>query len=136
MRQRKVLAGSLLSLSAALGISGCFTGGVYQVPGNESLTGDLTAETSPRVARGQQPTLPNAPAPQPQAAPSTPPPLPTNTSGITQTSLSPSKTVRVSVRALVNGKPIFEEEVMQQVAPAMMRDLAGVARTATLRTSG
>ncbi len=36
------------------------------------------------------------------------------------------KILRVSVRALVNGKPIFDEEVMQQLPPGAMRELASM----------
>src|SRR5262249_33122099 len=50
-----------------------------------------------------------------------PPPLPP-ASGTTQVSLKTSKNVRVSVRAWVNGKPIFENDVMQSIPPAAMRD--------------
>ena len=54
MRQGKLIAGMLLSLSAAIAITGCFTGGVNQISNHESLATDLTAEEAPRVARLQQ----------------------------------------------------------------------------------
>ena len=125
MRQRTWIAATLLSVSAAIGVTGCFTGGIYQVPPGESLPADLTAETPPRVARAQQPALPAALPPQAVPSP-VPPPLPSDNGGITQTSLTPAKIVRVSVRALVNGKPIFEDEIHQLISPALMRALAGV----------
>src|SRR5207253_6305316 len=112
MRQGKWIAGLLLGASAGLWITGCFSGGVYQVPGNESLATDLTAETAPRLARSQQLEPPD-PKYRPQAAPPlAPPPPQSGNNGTAQVSLIPTKNLRVSVRAWVNGKPIFEDEVM------------------------
>src|SRR5262249_19870131 len=47
-----------------------------------------------------------------------------SSTNILQANLSPSKNVRVSVRAWVNGKPIFEDEVMQGIAPSTLRELS------------
>jgi parvulin-like peptidyl-prolyl isomerase len=117
----------LLGLGAGLCVTGCFTGGINQVPGLESLATDLTAEASPRVARSQQPN-PSDPRFRPQLAPPTltppPPPPPASGNSIQQLSLTPAKNVRVSVRAWVNGKPIFEDEVMQGLSPNVMRELS------------
>jgi parvulin-like peptidyl-prolyl isomerase len=139
MRHGKRLAGMLLGMVVSLGVTGCFTGGIYQVAGSESLVTDLTAEAAPRVTRLQQvdPSNPRPRAqlapPAPVAAPVTPasvPPPPPPVAGnnpIQQLSLTRSKNVRVSVRAWVNGKPIFEDEVMQAIAPSAMRDLSMMA---------
>lgn len=127
MRQRKLIGGLLIGTSAGLLLSGCFTGGVNQLALHESLATDLTAEAAPRLARAQQadPRVPATPASRQQPAPPplAPPPLPP-ANGTKQVSLIPTKNVRVSVRAWVNGKPIFDDEVMQQVAPAVLRSLA------------
>ena len=125
MRQGKWMARMLLGMSSGLLLTGCFTGGIYQVPGNESLATDLTAEAAPRTARSQQPD-PSGPNARPPLAPPplSPPPLPPGSGDIKQLSLSTSKNTRVSVRAWVNGKPIFDEEVMQGIAPNMIRDLS------------
>src|SRR5262245_56812033 len=106
MRQGRWIAAMLLGMGMVPGVSGCFTGGIYQVPDNESLATDLTAESTPRLARAQQ-IDPSEPKVRTQFGPVStsssppPPPLPAD-SGISQTSL---KNVRVSVRAWVNGKP-------------------------------
>jgi parvulin-like peptidyl-prolyl isomerase len=119
MRQEKLIAGMLLSTGAGLLLSGCWTGGVYQVPGKESLASDLTAESTPRVARLQQ-VGPAGPNYRPQAAP---PPLPPSPTGTKQVSLTAARNVRVNVRAWVNGKPIFDEEVMQSISGSVLREL-------------
>jgi parvulin-like peptidyl-prolyl isomerase len=142
MRHGKRLTGLLLGMCTGLGVTGCFTGGIYQVAGPESLATDLTVEAAPRVTRLQQVDLsdprfrpqlsPPAPASgsqTPASAPPAPPPPPPTTGNnpIQQLSLTRSKSVRVSVRAWVNGKPIFEDEVMQAIAPSAMRDLSLMA---------
>ena len=123
MRQGRLFAGILLGLSAGVLITGCWTGGIHKVPGNESLATDLTAESTPRVARLQQ-----VEAPDPKFRPQlTPPPLPHVPGGAKQVSLVPSaKNIRVSVRAWVNGKPIFDEEVMQGMPGSAMRELSSL----------
>src|SRR5262249_1720851 len=94
------------------------------------------AESTPRITRSQQgdPTgprdRPQLGAPTvtpPQAAPPSPPPPPASGSqGVQQASLSSAKNVRVSVRAWVNGKPIFEDEVMQTLTPGALRDVSAL----------
>ncbi len=125
MRQGKLAAGLLLSTSVGLLVTGCFTGGVYQVP-KESLATDLTAETTPRVTRLQQadPAAPGfRPPPPPLSAP--PPPPPTGSNGTKQVAnIVAPKTTRINVRAWVNGKPLFDEEVMQQMPPNVMREVS------------
>lgn len=57
----------------------------------------------------------------PLAQPSmVPPPLPGDTR---QVSSIPAKNIRVSVRAWVNGKPIFDEEVMQGISSGALREV-------------
>ena len=149
MRQGKWIAGLLLSISAGLSVTGCFTGGVYQVPEHEPLSRDLTDDVTPRVTRAQQvdradpsvrvqqlapiavapPSMPPGPpslASSPKSSLPPPPPPPVD-NGITQMSLTPKKNVRVSVRAWVNGKPIFNDDVMQAVPPMQMRDASLLA---------
>ena len=79
MRQGRWIAGALLGMGAGLCVTGCFSGGVYQVPGDESLAADLTAQGAPRVARAQQVDL-SDPRFRPQLAtptllPPAPPPV-------------------------------------------------------------
>lgn len=127
MRQGRLIAGMLLSMSVGVGASGCFSGGVWQVPPQESLVTDLTAETLPRVARSQQADAPNPSFRPPAAGPvATPPPLPPTPGGTKQVSLIPTKNVRVNVRAWINGKPIFDEEVMQAIAPNLLREVSSM----------
>jgi parvulin-like peptidyl-prolyl isomerase len=63
----------------------------------------------------QKPVIP--PPDPPIALPTVPPPGP----GIVPASLKNQGTVRVSVRAWVNGRPIFDEEVMQLAGPELSR---------------
>src|SRR5262249_14951667 len=130
MRQGTRMAGMLLLTATGLFGSGCFTGGIYQVPGFESLATDLTAESTARVTRSQQGDSPGRPqlGARTLAAPQAPPPPPPASGGaaVQQTSLPSAKNVRVSVRAWVNGKPLFEDEVMQTVMPSAMRDLSSL----------
>jgi parvulin-like peptidyl-prolyl isomerase len=120
MRQGNWVAAVLVGMSAGLGASGCFTGGVYQVPGHESLAADLTAAPAPRVTRSQQLDPSDArsrpPAPPPLSAP---PPLPPGAAGGAK-----QVSYRAVVRAWVNGKPVFDEEVLQAISPADMRNLS------------
>src|SRR5262245_47336749 len=70
------------------------------------------------------PKLPTLPPlnPQPQKPPTLPPlNLPQVPSEITKTSLTPLAPLRVAIRAHVNGKPIFDDEVMQYVGPALAK---------------
>jgi peptidyl-prolyl cis-trans isomerase SurA len=126
MRRCKWMGAVLVGLNASLWLSGCFTGGIWQVPGHESLAGDLSLDEKPRVARSQlpDPPNPNFRPPLGQLIPVAPPPPPPPSSGdgIKQTNLA-IKTVRVSVRAYVNGKPIFDDEVMQAMNHNALREL-------------
>ena len=104
-------------------LAGCATLPDYAVP-----RGSLAMDISPRqaeLARSQMQDAPPAvlqkpviPPPDPPVAlPTVPPPGP----GIVPASLKNQGTVRVSVRAWVNGRPIFDEEVMQLAGPELSR---------------
>src|SRR5262245_1140462 len=104
-----------------------------------SLAADLAREESPRLARLQQaevsvPKLAAPMPPLPPQAPTTdgtmlpaPPP-----SGTKQASLSVPSSRKVTVRAWVNGKPIFDDEVMQSLPRSAMRELGKLSES--LRT--
>ena len=68
----------------------------------------------------QKPTFLPDSGPPPIAPP---PPLPGTSGTIQRTSLTPTNrgTLRVSVRAWVNGRPIFDDEIMQLVGPELNR---------------
>lgn len=115
-------------ISASLGCAGCMSPEVAQYPiRNDALAADITQPQPPRLARAQ--------VPDPRAAsPITPPPpivpvlnpQPSKTVPATTVSARPAETqqvsaamrgtVRVSVRAWVNGRPIFDDEVAQAMA--------------------
>jgi parvulin-like peptidyl-prolyl isomerase len=103
-------------------VTGCSSLPEWAQP-DEPLDLVLSAPVVPRVERAQMPegrpvTLAQpVPPPTPIAPPVAigPPP------GVTQTSLSSRGTVRVSVRAWVNGKPIFNDEVMQMAGQDIQR---------------
>ncbi|MBI3407016.1 MAG: peptidyl-prolyl cis-trans isomerase [Planctomycetes bacterium] len=142
MRWVKVTALCVLGVSLCLGSTGCFTSGVSRVLPGDSLLDDLTEPAAPQVTRLQQsdpqafpqdpksnpPPLPASPTllPPPIQPPqlSTPPaqaplaqpplsqpPLPQRPD-VQQTSLRGTNNVRVAVRAWVNGRPVFDCEVM------------------------
>src|SRR5205823_8623556 len=119
-------AAMLLGMSLSSPVAGCFTGGIYQVPESEPLVRDLTAESTPRLTRAQQVDATD-PRFRPQLAPPVAVPPPPNAapsaSGVAQVN---ARNIRVSVRAWVNGKPIFDEEVMQGVPPNAMREIANM----------
>jgi peptidyl-prolyl cis-trans isomerase SurA len=110
-----------------LGLSGCLLVGCASLPEwaqpDESLDYALSDPVVPRVERAQMPegrpvTLQQPVPPPTSIAPPVaigPPP------GVTQTSLSSRGTVRVSVRAWVNGRPIFEDEIMQMAGQDIRR---------------
>ncbi len=124
MRQGRVFAVAVLGLALGFLVTGCFTGGIAKVGPNEFLSGDLTAEATPRLARMQTPDA-GDPKFRAQSTPLLPPsgPAPSLPTGTQQTSSTVAKNVRVSVRAWVNGKPIFDEEVMQVIPRQSWRDL-------------
>src|ERR1019366_7516496 len=112
-----------------IGLSGCLVAGCadtlpqYATP-TRSLAMDISSPSEPRLARLQTQDGPGSILPKPVAPtlppldpkikidmPPPPPPVPA--SGIQPVSLTNRGTVRISVRAWVNGRPIFDEEVMQ-----------------------
>src|SRR5262245_23350821 len=106
MRQGRWISVMLAGMS--VWVAGCFTGGILHVPENEPLVTDLTAEATPRISRAQQSDATD-PRFRPQLAPPVAvPPPPSSVGGVTPVN---ARNVRVSVRAWVNGKPIFDEEV-------------------------
>jgi parvulin-like peptidyl-prolyl isomerase len=111
-----------------------------------SLAAELADPEEPRLARMQraetpaiqlprsQPTLPGRPQTQPAsprpsgatAPPANQPPLAssgTTSSGTKQASLVLPRGGKITVRAWVNGKPIFDDEVMQNIPQSALRPL-------------
>src|SRR5262245_8514728 len=123
----------LLSVQAAwlTGCSGARTATLP--PERESLVADLAREESPRLARLQQADTPVPPSlrapsavsiPEQKSsapAPSTLPAPPVG--GARQASLTVPSSRKVTVRAWVNGKPIFDDEVMQNIPGSLLREL-------------
>ncbi len=69
MRQGRSIAATVLGITSAFWLTGCFTGGVNQIPFSESLTADLTAETVAPLARSQSPEPPDPKFRAPLVAP-------------------------------------------------------------------
>ncbi len=126
------MTAGLLSLQAA-GLSGCTSTPTLPVQ-RDSLAADLAREESPRLARLQQADAPPikvaAPMPPlPTTLQPPPPPLPAlpltgvTLPGAKQTSLNAPSARKITVRAWVNGKPIFDDEVMQNIPSAAYREL-------------
>jgi parvulin-like peptidyl-prolyl isomerase len=118
-----VVAGAVLALAA-----GCSSSGTGVLPMSHDAPLNLAGfiPESARVARSQQPDQDRRPAPpsvqpvvaQKPAAPEKSDELPTPnlpTPGGTAGEVQELR-ARLNVRALVNGKPIFDDEVMQGVA--------------------
>jgi peptidyl-prolyl cis-trans isomerase SurA len=104
---KRFLGGVILGVSGLL--VGCTTGaGLSKLGPGESLVADITSPVNPRLTRSQVPE---------QAAQSGP--MLTAPTATQQTSLVTASSVRVKVRAWVNGKPIFDDEVMQVVGPVL-----------------
>ncbi len=120
------IAAGLVSAGAVC-LAGCGSTRTAALPGpGESLAADLGTSDTPRLARLQRG---DAPTPQPPTlsagsgaarVPVTPPPP----GGATQTSLVAPRNNRITVRAWVNGQAIFDDEVMQNISPSMLRALA------------
>src|SRR5687767_8566448 len=88
----------------------------------DDLACNITAtEDAPRLARSQRPD-----APAPVTLPALGAPAPT-ASGTRQTNLVVPRGNRINVRAWVNGKPIFDEEVMQNISPVVFKKLASLS---------
>jgi len=118
-----------------IGMSGWLLGGCAQLPDyavpTRSLALDITqpGEPQPRAQMSDVPKGVQIAAPKPLDTPS---PLNTAprvepTENIQQTSFANRGTVRVRVRAWVNGRPIFDNEVMQMAGPELSRLAAGLS---------
>src|SRR6516162_9001326 len=120
---RRWLGVSLVGLSVWL-LSGCASELPDWARSQHSYAEDISLKAPP-VVRLQTPdgsavTLkpPLLPPPEPASKP----PIPAQPdSGIQQTSYANRGKVRVRVRAWVNGRPIFDDEVMQGAGPEMRR---------------
>ena len=134
------MTAGLLCVQAA-GLAGCGSTQTAAMPvQRESLAADLAREESPRLARLQQPETPplkvpaiNVPpmplAPLTQAENPALAPLPTTgvpelPSGAKQISLTGPRPNKIMVRAWVNGKPVFDDEVMQNIPRSAFQQLA------------
>ncbi len=119
------LAACLAGLHMAL-VAGCWTTQSAMVPTKgESLVADLTFEEAPRLARMQR-----AEAPPTGVAPKIGIPTPVTANpplGDTKpVSLVAPKQKSMSVRAWVNGRPIFDDEVMQAIPQGAFRVMASM----------
>lgn len=111
-----------------IGVSAWLAGGcASQLPdwaqSKQSMSTFITEPGSPRL-RGQMPdTLKVVQITAPQPLDTPPPPI----SGTEQVSYTNRGTVRVRVRAWVNGRPIFDGEVMQMAGPEINRLPVGLS---------
>ena len=109
-----------------LAVAGCASADSAALPiQKQSMAADIPPLGSPRLSRAQRPegnvTLSRpVSAPPTVAAPPAPPGTPAD-SGTQQTSLVTRGNVRVNVRAWVNGKPIFDDELAQMGGAEMIR---------------
>lgn len=127
-----------------MGLTGCATVNYPGAPSVGELGRDMTPEETPRVSRGQRAddapivvaqVVPaaTAPAPPPGFAPErtsseiAPPPS-TGGAGTMQASLKSNRSARAAVRAWVNGRPIFDDEVILELE---MRNPAALRETST-----
>ncbi len=119
-------------------LSGCASSLPDWAMPSESPGKDLVKPPAPRLARPQSPDSPAGvvlkkpigtssdpgtpigPPPGIALPPGIAPPADFNP-GVTQTNLTIKGTVRVSVRAWVNNRPIFDDEVMQVAGPEFRR---------------
>ena len=120
---RRWLGVSLVGLSGWL-LSGCASELPDWARSQHSYAEDISLKAAP-VVRLQTPDGPAVTLKQPLLPPPEPaskPPIPAQPdSGIQQTSYANRGKVRVRVRAWVNGRPIFDDEVMQGAGPEMRR---------------
>jgi parvulin-like peptidyl-prolyl isomerase len=113
--------------AGALCLAGCGSTRTAALPGpGESLVADLGSSETPRLTRLQRAEAPTLSVPTPvsaggatKASVTAPPP-----GGAMQTSLVGPRNNRITIRAWVNGQPIFDDEVMQNISPSMLRALA------------
>lgn len=100
-------------------VAGCTGLPDYAVPRN-SLAMDISSPL-PQVARSQMSDVPLPLLQKPLAPPPEPQPTPASGPAVMPASFANRGTVRVSVRAWVNGRPIFTDEVMQMAGPEIRR---------------
>jgi len=100
-------------------LAGCSSVPDFALP-KESLALNLTEPILPRVGRAQMSDKPVTIQKPAGDVPAVIPPPP----GVIQTNANLRGTVRVSVRAWVNGRPIFDDEVMQMAGPDLRRVLS------------
>src|SRR5207253_8058511 len=108
------------SLGLVVLLAGCASNLPDWAQPRQSLAGDMSQPAAPHVVRFQvkdetlKPMLPQIQLP--------PPPIAAPAGfGPQQVSYANRGQVRVRVRAWVNGRPIFEDEVMQAAGPEMRR---------------
>jgi len=143
-RRWRWISAGLLSVQAVF-LAGCFGPQSAALPvQRESLVADLAREESPRLARLQQgdvpalkvpvtlppstpataPLMPKLPMlPAPSQLPPPPPAVGAAPSGAVQTNLVAPRVNKITVRAWVNGKAIFDDEVMQNIPPSALSAL-------------
>jgi parvulin-like peptidyl-prolyl isomerase len=126
MSQGWRISGMLLC-AQALWLAGCVSTEIAGLP-RESLVADLMLDAEPRVARMQRADAPTMlPPAQPSAGTPTPIATTAPSGGAKPVSVStPPRGKTVTVRAWVNGKPIFDEEVMQSIPSGAWRAMAGM----------
>jgi parvulin-like peptidyl-prolyl isomerase len=122
---RRWLGVSLIGISGLL-LSGCASDLPDWAQPKRSLAADISQPAMPLV-RSQAPDGPAVTLQKPLLAPpgfgSTPAALPQPPAnfGTQQVSMASRANVRVRVRAWVNGRPIFDDEVMQMAGPDLRR---------------
>ncbi len=119
-RQRHWLGVGLMAISGWT-LAGCITLPEYAEP-KQSLSANLTEPA--RVTRPQMQDIPPVKLEKPAGFGEAALTTPLTGSGTVQTSFANRGVLRVRVRAWVNGRPIFDDEVRQQLArqdPAEMR---------------
>jgi parvulin-like peptidyl-prolyl isomerase len=107
-----------------LSITGCLSTGRLAPMPEQSLAEEISDEETPqpRLARSQQPESGGVSLRRPSNLPPTSTPVPAGPAGtgVSQTSLSIKPAgAPMNARAWVNGKPIFEDEVLYVVGPEM-----------------
>ncbi|MBI2806413.1 MAG: peptidyl-prolyl cis-trans isomerase [Planctomycetes bacterium] len=93
-------------------LAGCASLPEYAVP-TSTMSDNISERAPARVVRPQMQDGPGVTLQRPNISP--PPP----DSGVAPASLSSRGIVRVSVRAWVNGRPIFVDELMQEAGPGL-----------------
>ncbi len=112
----------LVGLSGLL-LSGCVSGGVAGLDDVAALARSQVPEPADKPADNGKPnlSLPTAPSEQSKLLPTLSPLVPASATVNVQqaTALLDGSTVRVRMRAWVNGRPIYEDEVLHSAGPQM-----------------